>query len=88
MKFFEDRSQLGKELYDSYPENVSFKNGLAISYVKLGQTYNSNGDNIRCCEHFYMAKELWEQLVDEAPQYVQFKRFLGMIEADIKESCK
>ncbi|MEN9611615.1 MAG: hypothetical protein RLZZ628_2429, partial [Bacteroidota bacterium] len=35
----EERHKLGEELYALYPANVGFKNGLAISYSKLGETH-------------------------------------------------
>jgi len=41
LEFFEDEIDLFKELYEAYPNNVSFKNGLAISYSKLGATHTA-----------------------------------------------
>ncbi|MEM9195447.1 MAG: peroxidase family protein, partial [Myxococcota bacterium] len=43
LTYYEQRSQLGEELYAAYPNNVSFKNGLAISYSKLGETHSALG---------------------------------------------
>jgi hypothetical protein len=39
LEHFEKEIDLFKELYESQPNNVGFKNGLAISYEKLGSTY-------------------------------------------------
>ena len=39
LSYYEQCNQLEKELYEAYPQNVSFKNGLAISYSQLGRFY-------------------------------------------------
>ena len=44
LTYFEEYNRLEKELYAAYPENVSFKNGLAISFEKLGETYTALGN--------------------------------------------
>jgi hypothetical protein len=41
LTFFEQYHQLEKELHEAFPQNVDFKNGLAISYAKLGDTYTA-----------------------------------------------
>jgi len=38
-EFFELFTGLMKELYESNPKSVQLKNGLAISYYKLGGIY-------------------------------------------------
>jgi hypothetical protein len=83
LDFFEKRSTLGKELYESYPNNVSFKNGLAISYYKIAQYYQA-ADNIeKARERFRAAEELWAELVVQAPQYVQFRKYLEQVRRDL-----
>ena len=42
--YFEEYSQLRKVLYEDNPQNVSFKNGLVISYEYLGNNYTTLGD--------------------------------------------
>ncbi len=51
MTFFETPSkrfavsyELFEELYEAYPQNVEFKNGLAISYSRLGDTHRALGN--------------------------------------------
>jgi hypothetical protein len=44
LAFFEKTKNLCEELYDAFPTNVSFKNDLAISYSKLGETQASLGN--------------------------------------------
>jgi len=71
--FFEERSRLGKELYDAYPNNVSFKNGLAISYIKLGSVYEKMEKNNKAVEYYRLSAELLSELAHSFPQYVEFK---------------
>ncbi len=37
LTFLKTTTTWKKELYAAYPQNVDFKNGLAISYAKLGR---------------------------------------------------
>ena len=79
LAFYEDFANLMKQLYDSYPTNVSYKNGLAVSYAKLG-VFNRDAlkDNRKARFYFEKAQTLWLDLVRDAPQYVQFQKFLGI----------
>jgi len=80
LTFFEKFKDLEKELYEAYPNNVEFKNGLAISYCKLAQT-----DKTKSRFYFQKAEKLWEELVRDAPQYVQFQRFLVQVRKDLEK---
>ena len=40
--FYEKDIALSKELYADFPTNVSYKNGLAVSYAKLGEFNRDN----------------------------------------------
>ncbi len=79
LRFFEERSKLGKELYESQPNNVGFKNGLAISYVKLGFWY-SEKDTKKALGYFEQAKQLFQELYENFPAYKEFKdKYNGII---------
>jgi Ca2+-binding EF-hand superfamily protein len=41
-------------------------------------------DNTKAKNYFQQAEQLWEELVRDAPQYVQFQRFLGMIRKELE----
>ncbi len=85
LRFFEERSRLGKELYAAYPQNVSFKNGLAISYAKLGvfnQEQLKNNNKARF--YFEKAEQIWIELVKDAPQYVKYQDFLKKVQNILK----
>ena len=86
LAFYEDFANLMKQLYDSYPTNVSYKNGLAVSYAKLG-VFNRDAlkDNRKARFYFEKAQTLWLDLVRDAPQYVQFQKFLGIVQDILKD---
>ena len=74
LRFFEKDIELSKELYDAYPQNVSFKNGLAISYYQLGRFYRDyQDDRVEAKQNFEQCYKLWEGLSEAYPAYVEFK---------------
>ncbi len=85
MTFFDDETRLFKELYEAYPQNVSFKNGLAISYAKLGVfNRNKRGDAAKARGYFELAEALWAELVKSYPAYAEFQRNWSNIKSDLK----
>ncbi|MGD1893747.1 MAG: NB-ARC domain-containing protein [Cyclobacteriaceae bacterium] len=85
LKYYEQYRALIEELYEAYPQNVSFKNGLAISYVKLGLTYEQREEADQSKEFFQKAKQLWSELVNKAPQYAEFQRNLNWVKQKLEE---
>ncbi|MGZ4957465.1 MAG: NB-ARC domain-containing protein [Methylobacter sp.] len=79
LEFYEDDLQLSKELYQAYPDNVSFKNGLAISFIKLGSIFERLEKNEKFREYYIEAKKLLEQLVADSPDYVEFQKNLNWV---------
>ena len=78
LTFFEKYNQLGEELYKAHPENVSFKNGLAISYLKLGETYITLGQLDKALTFFEKYNQLREELYKAHPENVSFKYGLAV----------
>ncbi|MBI1227103.1 MAG: tetratricopeptide repeat protein [Bacteroidetes bacterium] len=79
--FYEDYNRLEKELHDAFPNNVGFKNGLAVSYAKLGEYSRDHlKDKAKAKAYFQQAAALWEELVRDAPGYVEFKRNLEIVQ--------
>jgi len=78
--FYENDLKLTKELYQAYPNNVSFKNGLAISYIKLGFIHEQIGNKTKTKEFYLLSKKLLTQLVNRFPRYVEFKKNLDWVE--------
>ncbi len=68
---------MSKELYDAYPNNVSFKNGLAISYEKLGSTHTALGHLDQALQFFEDETTLFEELYEAYPNNVEFKNGLA-----------
>ena len=68
LKFFNEDSRLTKELYQAYPDDVEFKNSLAISYSKLGNTHTALGNLDRALgfyeECHLLEKELYQAYPD------------------------
>ncbi|MBK7441321.1 MAG: tetratricopeptide repeat protein [Bacteroidetes bacterium] len=62
----------------SKPNNVSFKNGLAISYEKLGATHSSLGNLAKALEFFEKDIELTKELYALQPNNVSFKNGLAV----------
>ncbi len=62
LRFFQERQRLGEELYRDYPNQVGFKNGLAVSYWKLGYYYQAIQDKNQSCSFFKKAERLWAEL--------------------------
>ena len=67
-----------KELYESYPNNVSFKNGLAISYQFLGNTHTSSGHLEQALRFFEEYNQLEKELYESYPNNVEFKNNLAL----------
>ncbi|MGB1207526.1 MAG: NB-ARC domain-containing protein, partial [Chitinophagales bacterium] len=78
LSYFEQYNDLEKELYESYPQNVSFKNGLAISYSKLGDTHSSLGNLETALSFFEQYNDLEKELYESYPQNVSFKNGLAI----------
>ena len=84
LKFFEDETELFEELYDSYPQNVSFKNGLAVSYWKIGDFYRTQKDKNNVIFYFKKCEILLIQLSKAAPNHKAFQDNLEENTNDLK----
>jgi tetratricopeptide (TPR) repeat protein len=78
LTYYETYNKLKQELYAANPANVSFKNGLAISYEKLGNAHN-NLDNLDKALEFYEERNrLGKELYISYPTNVEFKNGLAI----------
>ena len=77
-KVFEGYSAYAKALHDQDPENVSVKNGLAISYAKLGSTYSSLGNLGQALTFFEDYNRLENELYKAYPENVSVKNSLAI----------
>ena len=83
LEFCEDDLVLTKELYTSYPTNVSFKNGLAISYSKLGSTHSALGNLEQALKFYEERSRLGKELYTSYPTNVSFKNGLAISYAQL-----
>ncbi|MCP5064525.1 MAG: tetratricopeptide repeat protein [Ignavibacteriae bacterium] len=67
-----------KESSEKEPNNIDFKNGLAISYEKLGETHTALGNLDKALTYFEKDLELTKELYEAYPQNVSFKNGLAI----------
>lgn len=61
-------------LHESYPQNVSFKDGLAISYSQLGRFYRDKmNDRPKAQPYFHKCYDIWQELSEQFPAYQEFR---------------
>jgi tetratricopeptide (TPR) repeat protein len=76
--FYENYYMLMKELYVGFPTNVLYKNNLAISYSKLGETHTDLG-NLDTALRFYEKDiALSKELHADFPTNVAYKNGLAV----------
>lgn len=80
---YEKSNQLLKSLFNSSSQNVQFKSNLAESYHSLGQSY-INVDKVQAKSYLVEAEILWKELVHDAPQYLDFQRFLEQTQKELQ----
>lgn len=78
LTYFEQCNQLEKELYRLYPQNVEFKNNLALSYSKLGSTHRALGNLEQALTFFEDETCLLEELHAANPKNLSFKNGLAV----------
>ncbi|MCI5144873.1 MAG: hypothetical protein D3923_04935, partial [Candidatus Electrothrix sp. AR3] len=64
------------ELYEADPTNASFKNGLAISFFKLGELHLDKNDIKEARSYFLKTKKILEELSKSFPAYLEFSKNL------------
>ncbi|MCC7505795.1 MAG: tetratricopeptide repeat protein, partial [Saprospiraceae bacterium] len=76
--YFVKRSQLCEELYRDNPKSESLKNGLAISYEKLGELYQAQGKFDTALVYFVKRSQLGEELYRDNPESADLLFGLGV----------
>ncbi|MEM6770022.1 MAG: tetratricopeptide repeat protein, partial [Bacteroidota bacterium] len=82
LEYFELDIALSKELYEAYPDQINFKNNLAISYRQLGEVAL---DPAVKREYYQKAEQLWVELTEAFPAYAEFQQNLGVIRKRLAE---
>lgn len=82
--FYQDGTVLFEELYAAYPNNVSFKKGLANSYAKLATIYLET-DPKKGILNLKEAEKHFAELHAHSPNNAQFKQYLDILQNALKE---
>jgi len=78
MTAYQKMETIQAELLEAQPDDPDFKNGLAISYTKLGSTHSALGNFHQALTFFEQSNELEKQLYAAYPQNVAFKNGLAI----------
>ena len=78
LTFFEQSSDLAKEIHEASPHDVSSKNGLAIAYAKLGEIHRALGNLEQALTFFEKDLELSKECQKAFPQEGEFKHGLAI----------
>lgn len=79
MESYLQMESLSHQLLAQEANNADFKNGLAISYFKLGQLHQKKKDVQLARSYFQQAEVHWAVLAEQFPAYVQFGRYLEIV---------
>jgi tetratricopeptide (TPR) repeat protein len=77
---------LFQQKYEESPANVRFKNGLAISYSKLGETHTSLGNLEKALAFYEERSRLGKELYEAYPANVSFKNGLAISYSKLGET--
>jgi tetratricopeptide (TPR) repeat protein len=78
LKYFDDQVILFKELYEANPRSESLKNGLAISYERLGDIHQSMGHMEEALKYFDDEVILFKELYEANPRSESLKNGLAI----------
>ncbi len=84
--YYKQSSSIVAECCQLEPNNVNFKNGLAISYSKLGSTHTALGNINQALEFFQKDVDLTKELFDAYPNNVNFKNGLAISYSKLGET--
>ncbi len=77
LSFHEQDAQLTNELYNAFPDNVSYKSGLARSIAHLGNTHTHLGNLDKALAFFEQYNQLTKELYNAFPDNVSYKSGLA-----------
>ena len=78
LEYYKNCNSLMQSLHDDYSQQVSYKNGLAISFSKLGGVYQSQGEMKEALKCYNNYNSLMQSLHDDYPQQVSYKNGLAI----------
>jgi len=78
MEYYEKEVKLFEELYNQDRNNTSLKNGLAISYSKMGGIYKTLGKRDKALEYYEKYLKLTEELYNQDRNNASLKNGLAI----------
>lgn len=86
---YQERNRIGLEIYQSSPENLQYKNGLAISYARLGTFHLNQNEVSESLNHFLQSRTLFGELWEATQgQIVQFTYYFALNSRDVSRIVK
>ncbi|MDX2246897.1 MAG: tetratricopeptide repeat protein [Bacteroidia bacterium] len=86
LKFFTEYNRHAQEIYKISPNNIFYKNLLAISYQWLGWFYEKKLQNKeKAKECYYNSQALSRELVESFPTYQEFRKNFEWVENALAE---
>ena len=82
-ELFEEDLKISKLLGEQNPDNVEFKNNLAIAYERIGNIHKQKGNGEKAFEAFQEYFNLQRELVESNPDNVEFKNGLAIAYSNI-----
>ncbi len=84
LEYYGEETKLFEELHRANPSDVSFKNGLAISYTKLAGVYFQQKDVPAAKINYQAAAAIWADMATQYPEYAEFNNNLQWVENRLK----
>lgn len=84
ISFYEKYHQLSQELVSANPTAIQLLNDLANSYYHLGELYQAMNQLSVAKEHVIAAEKICRELVEKAPDYVEFRTNLEAVKRDLE----
>ncbi len=78
LRCFQVYNSLMQSLHDDYPQQISYKNCLGISFERLGDVYRSEGNMTEALRCFQVSNSLIQSLHSDYPGQVSYKNSLGV----------
>jgi len=74
-------NRLLNEIHLTSPENIQYKNGVAISHQYLGNSYNATGDQENAHIHYLEYNRLSKEIHLTSPENIEYKNGLAISHA-------
>lgn len=77
--------RLYRELYQKYPNNLQFSNGLALAYFVMADLQFRAGNRTEAKAAMQEAGQIWTTAIQLAPEVPEFRQRLSMVEQALQK---